>query len=1018
MTCPAWMNAPARFTLAVVFLIYLGAIVTLGQERVAAEKKSRPAWTTSRVVGSPDPPHPYSVERVFPKLSFRKATHIEACPVGERFFVAEQDGKIVSFVPTPNVEKPDLFLDLPREVKGCKPDTVVKKFGHLYALTFHPKFERNRYVYVTYTLETHEKKGLNAIERVSRLTVRPFRPDEPPRCDPDSELVIIEWRTEPGGHNGGCLRFGPDGFLYISMGDAAPPSPPDMYDAGQDLNTVHSKVLRIDVDREEGGNRYAVPKNNPFVDVAGARPEIWAYGFRNPWKMSFDRATGDLWVGDVGWELWEMVYRVRKGGNYGWSVMEGPQAVRPTAKRGPTPILPPAIAWPHSEAASIIGGHVYRGSKFKDLIGSYVCGDWMTYKLWATRFDGDRQISHREIAQGRQKIVAFAEDRQGELFWLDYDETGPGGGIYTLAVNDKAAHDPAAFPRKLSQTGLFASVAQVAHHEPAAGVVPYTINAEPWMDHATAERLVAVPGTGTVKVHDTPQRVPGTSWFTTRYFFPKDSVVLKTMGVEKERGNPRSRRRVETQLLHFDGEEWRGYSYRWNAEQTDAELVPSIGAEAELTARDPEAPGSIRKQTWAFNGRGACLQCHNPWAWTLLGFTVEQLDRKTQLTEMQQMELLTRVDRTGKPQATDEPLRAKMPFPSPYDPAADLAARARAYLHVNCCHCHQSGAGGTAQIDFRFANSLAELKAIDQSPIQGTFAIANARLVASGDPFRSIIYYRMAKTGSGRMPHVGSEIVDRAGLALMHDWIRALPVKDQVPANVEDAACLDRICAKAGDAAARTRDIDRLLASTGGALRLARALDANELSAEVRNPVIETATRRTDVSVRDLFERFLPAEKRVKRLGTLIRPETILAIKGDPARGKELFFAMGATQCANCHKVGGVGSALGPDLSQIGKKYDRAKLLESILDPSKEIDKAYVAYTLQTADGRLLTGLIVKRDTKEILLRDAQDKEHRVPVAQVELLEASKKSLMPEQLLRDLTAQQAADLLDYLAALK
>src|SRR5262249_30960415 len=158
----------------------------------------------------------------------------------------------------------------------------------------------------------------------------------------------------------------------------------------------------------------------------------------------------------------------------------------------------------------------------------------------------------------------------------------------------------------------------------AVGVVPYTINAEPWMDHATAERLVAVPGTGTVKVHDTPQRVPGTSWFNTRYFFPKDSVVVKTMGVESERGNPRSRRRVETQLLHFDGEEWRGYTYRWNAEQTDAELVPGIGAEAELTARDPEAPRGIRKQTWAFSGRGACLQCHNPWAWTLLGFTVEQ----------------------------------------------------------------------------------------------------------------------------------------------------------------------------------------------------------------------------------------------------------------------------------------------------------------------------------------------------------------------------------------------------------
>lgn len=1013
MTWATFRTPSRQLGLVGVFLISAVGVATLAQAPEAKEKKVRQAWTTSRVVGSPDPPHPYRAERVFPKLNFRKGVHLEACPVGGRFFVTEQDGRIVSFVPSVTVEKTDPVLDLPREAKGCKLDKVVRKFGAAYAMTFHPQFARNRYCYVTYMLETHEKKGLNAIERVVRFTVRD---EEPPRCDPDSEKVILEWRTEPGGHNGGCLRFGPDGFLYVSMGDAAAPSPPDGYDTGQNLTDFLSTILRIDVDREEEGKPYAVPKDNPFVKVADAKPEIWAYGFRNPWKMSFDRGSGELWVGDVGWELWEMVYRVRKGGNYGWSVMEGPQAVRPNARRGPTPILSPAIEFPHSEAASITGGFVYRGSKFKDLAGCYVCGDWMTYKLWATRFDGDRKVSHREIVQGREKIVAFAEDRQGELYWLDYNENG--GGIYTLAVNDAAAHDPAAFPRKLSETGLFASVAR---HEPAAGVAPYTINAEPWMDHATAERLVAVPGTGTVKVYDAPQRVPGTAWYTTRYFFPKDSVLVKTMGVEAERGNPRSRRRIETQLLHFDGQDWRGYSYRWNAEQTDAELVSGAGAETELTARDPESPGGIRKQTWSFAGRGACLQCHNPWAGTLLGFTVEQLDRPgaggDQLTELTRMELLTRVDGKGKPLASEAPPRAKTPYPGSHDPAADLAARARAYLQINCAHCHQSGAGGTAQIDLRFANRPADLKAIDLPPIQGTFAIANARLLAPGDPYRSVLYYRMAKTGSGRMPHIGSELVDRGGLALLHDWIGTLPGKEQA-ANGEEARCLERLCAKGGDPTARSRDLDRLLATTSGALRLARALDTNDLPHEHRNQVVETATRHTEASVRDLFERFLPADRRVKRLGTLVRPEAVLELKGDPTRGKELFFQTGATQCATCHRIGGKGGTLGPDLSEIGKKYNRAKILETILDPSKEIDKQYVAYVLQTTDGRLLTGLIVKRDETEVVLRDAQDKEHRIPVGQVDQLEGSKKSLMPEQLLRDLTAQQAADLLDYLAQLK
>ncbi len=1012
-----WATFAARSTvvrstlaLCVLASVFLGlATVILGQAPDAKETAARKPWATSRIVGSPEPPLPYRTERVFPKLGFRKGDHIEFGPIGDRLFVVEQDGKIVSFAPSATVEKTDPFLDLPREVKGCKPDKGIRKFGNAYAMTFHPQFARNRFCFVSYTLETHEKTGLRAIERVSRFTVKE---GEPPRCDPDSEKVILEWRTEPAGHNGGSIRFGPDGLLYVSIGDGAAPSPPDTYDAGQNLTTFLSKILRIDVNREGDGKPYAAPKNNPFVETAGARPEIWAYGFRNPWKMSFDRGSGDLWVGDVGWELWEMIYRVRKGGNYGWSVMEGPQAVRPNAKRGPTPILPPAIAFPHSEAASIIGGYVYRGSRFKDLVGCYICGDWMTYKLWATKFDGDRQVSHREIAQGRQKIVAFAEDRQGELYWLDYDEGGA-GGIYTLAVNDKANYDPAAFPRRLSETGLFASVEK---HQPAPGVVPYAINAEPWMDHGTAERLVALPGTGTVKIYDAPQRVPGTSWFETRYFFPNDAVLAKTISMETERGNAESRRRIETQLLHFDGDEWHGYTYRWNASQTDAELVPAAGAERELTARDPESPGGIRKQTWTFAGRGACLQCHNPWAWTLLGFRVEQLDHRDQLKDLQGIKLLTAVNGKGKP-ASNGSLRAKVPYPRLDDPAADLALRARGYLQVNCAHCHQFGAGGTAQIDFRFTNRPAELKAIDVPPIQGSFGIVNARLIAPGDPFRSVLSYRMAKVGSGRMPHIGSEVVDRTGLALLSDWIRSLPATDQ-PANNEEAACLDRLCARAGDAAAKSKEIDRLLSTTSGALRLARAIDTNALPAELRNPVVESATKNKEAAVRDLFERFLPAERRIKRLGTLIRPEAILEMTGDPNRGKELFFQTGATQCANCHRIAGTGSTLGPDLSQIGRKYDRAKILESILDPSKDVEKQYVAYILQTTDGQLLTGLIAKRDDKEIVLRDAQDKEHRIPAGKVENLEASKKSLMPEQLLRDLTAQQAADLIDYLATLK
>ena len=182
---------------------------------------------------------------------------------------------------------------------------------------------------------------------------------EPPAIDATSETTIITWLS--GGHNGCCLKFGLDGCLYISTGDGSGPNPPDSRRAGQDISNLLSCILRIDVDHADDGKSYRIPAENPFIDLKGARPEIWAYGLRNPWRMSVDRKTGDLWVGDVGWELWEMLNRIERGGNYGWSVMEGRQPTNPEWPRGPTPILPPTIDVPHSESSSITDGLTYYG---------------------------------------------------------------------------------------------------------------------------------------------------------------------------------------------------------------------------------------------------------------------------------------------------------------------------------------------------------------------------------------------------------------------------------------------------------------------------------------------------------------------------------------------------------------------------------------------------------------------------------------------------------------------------------
>jgi putative heme-binding domain-containing protein len=572
-------------------------------------------------------------------------------------------------------------------------------------------------------------------------------------------------------------------------------------------------------------------------------------------------------------------------------------------------------------------------------------------------------------------------------------------------------------------------------------------------------------------MYDRPVAIPG-GFYSGQVFFPKDGVLARTVSLEMERGRPASRRRLETQVLHFDGEAWRGYTYQWNDAQTDATLVPAAGLNRTFTITDAQAPGGHRRQTWHFPSRAECLTCHNPWAGHVLAFTLAQLNKDyaygsvvdNQLRTLEHVVIITRAvhpDDRGKHARLEAPPR----LTDPYDPAADLDRRARSYLHVNCSHCHQFGAGGTADIELRADIALEQTKTLEVRPVQGPFGIPDAQLLAPGDPYRSVLYYRMAKQGPGRMPHTGSEIVDEQGLRLVHDWIRRLPVRKDERALIQTLRSLDepailarerderdeRLERLAGEiarsqgreevtgadrkqaevkdqaraaqrvkqrAAARSTAISKLLSSTTSALLLAHALDERRIPASVRPQVLAAATACPEAQVRDLFERFVPDEQRVQRLGTAFKPEEVLARKGDVARGKELFFKAGGLQCVNCHRINGTGSTLGPELSQVGKKYDRAQLLAKLLEPSKNIDPKYVPYVAQTADGQVHTGLLVEKTPAVVVLKTAADKEVRLDAKQVEALAPQAKSLMPEFQLRDLTAAQAADLLEYLASLK
>lgn len=334
-----------------------------------------------------------------------------------RIFVPTQQGVIHTFPNDQAAKETTVFLDLRDRVKY---DDKTNEEGFL-GLAFHPKYKENGEFFVFYT----PRDGKKLANVVSRFRVSKTDPD---KGDPASEEILIRYEKPFWNHDGGTICFGPDGYLYIFHGDGGAGN--DLYDNGQSLGTLLGKVLRIDVNAKADGKNYAIPKDNPFVGTKDARPEIWAYGLRNVWRMGFDRKTGQLWAADVGQNLYEEINLIRKGGNYGWNRREG---LHPFGARGSGPradLIDPIWEYHHDVGKSITGGTVYRGSRVPELDGYYIYGDYVAGKVWGLKYDQEkgRVVENRPIKGPNLPVYSFGEDEKGEMYMLT--ATRNGRGIY------------------------------------------------------------------------------------------------------------------------------------------------------------------------------------------------------------------------------------------------------------------------------------------------------------------------------------------------------------------------------------------------------------------------------------------------------------------------------------------------------------------------------------------------------------------------------------------------------------
>jgi uncharacterized repeat protein (TIGR03806 family) len=691
---------------------------------------TRPDNQTCLAPARPSANASVSISDPFPDLpGINQPTKILLEPVANpRWFVLQKPGQVLTFDPD-NATTLTAYIDLTtsRSIR-------TNSEGGLLGMAFHPNYPVIPEIFLSYTID---HTGPNMRSVISRFVLDNI---SSPGAG-TTEEVIIQIDQDRDNHNGGDIAFGPDGYLYIGLGDGGGAGDP--LARSQDTSNLLGSMLRIDVNGP-GANPYAIPADNPFAGNAlcgptGSNandcPEIYAWGLRNPWRWSFDPDTGELWLADVGQGAWEEVDLIERGGNYGWRCREGAHDFN-TAGCG-TGFIDQITEYGHNLGNSITGGYVYRGSAIPGIAGQYIFADYGSGRFWALQPDGAGGYINDQLIDTNFGPTSFGVDENGELLFTDIN----GGQI--LMVSPPGAPAPDTIPTLLSDTGC-TNPSDVT--QPYAGLVPYDLNAPFWSDGAAKDRLLGLPnGTAIARQADGD------------WEFPNGTVIVKNFRLN---GNL-----IETRHLmrHTDGV-WGGYTYEWNAQQTEATRVQG-GKVVNIGGQD-----------WIFPSEGQCMECHTSAARFALGPETAQLNSTYAYPApgraANQLETLDHIMMFTSPlpgPATTLPALA-----NPADGSVSLMFRARAYLHTNCAQCHRPGGPTPSSMDLRFDTALSNTNACNAVPQLGRLGNPNALLIAPGEPSNSLVIERMTRRDIHGMPPLGSSLIDTDGVSLLTNWINGL----------------------------------------------------------------------------------------------------------------------------------------------------------------------------------------------------------------------------------------------------